>query len=170
MSAPRDVVIVGASLAGLRAAEALREGGYAGRLTLVGDEPHAPYDRPPLSKQVLSGWVRPQETFLPRLQPLAAAWRAKSESASVPASPTPGLNARSCWRLDTIGAIGGALASGRSINGRPAAARDGETTGDEASSWPDRSAKTTPPTIAMAPSTAPMASEPDREPPGVGGG
>jgi NADPH-dependent 2,4-dienoyl-CoA reductase/sulfur reductase-like enzyme len=75
MSAPCDVVIVGASLAGLRAAEALREGGYAGRLTLVGDEPHAPYDRPPLSKQVLSGWVRPQETFLPRLHPIAGAWR-----------------------------------------------------------------------------------------------
>jgi NADPH-dependent 2,4-dienoyl-CoA reductase/sulfur reductase-like enzyme len=75
VSAPSDVVIVGASLAGLRAAEALREGGYAGRLTLIGDEAHAPYDRPPLSKQVLSGWVRADETFLPRLRPLAAAWR-----------------------------------------------------------------------------------------------
>ncbi len=75
MSAPSNVVIVGASLAGLRAAEALREGGYDGRLTLVGDEPHAPYDRPPLSKQVLSGWVRPDETFLPRMRPIAADWR-----------------------------------------------------------------------------------------------
>jgi NADPH-dependent 2,4-dienoyl-CoA reductase/sulfur reductase-like enzyme len=49
------IVIVGASLAGLRTAEALRKRGYAGRLWLVGDEPHAPYDRPPLSKQVLTG-------------------------------------------------------------------------------------------------------------------
>ncbi|HRW37035.1 MAG TPA: FAD/NAD(P)-binding oxidoreductase [Aquihabitans sp.] len=49
------MVVVGASLAGLRAAETLRREGYAGTLTLVGDEPHAPYDRPPLSKQVLTG-------------------------------------------------------------------------------------------------------------------
>ena len=49
------VVIVGASLAGLRAAETLRAGGFTGTLTLVGDEPHEPYDRPPLSKQVLLG-------------------------------------------------------------------------------------------------------------------
>lgn len=75
MSSPDQVVIVGASLAGLRTAEALRDEGYAGRLTLVGDEPHAPYDRPPLSKQVLSGWVRPDETFLPRMRPVAAEWR-----------------------------------------------------------------------------------------------
>ena len=52
--APERVLIVGASLAGLRAAEALRKRGYAGTITLVGDEPHKPYDRPPLSKQVLS--------------------------------------------------------------------------------------------------------------------
>ncbi len=75
MSGPGHVVIVGASLAGLRAAEALRDEGYDGRLTLVGDERHAPYDRPPLSKQVLSGWVRPDQTFLPRMRSLAADWR-----------------------------------------------------------------------------------------------
>jgi 3-phenylpropionate/trans-cinnamate dioxygenase ferredoxin reductase component len=50
-----SVVVVGASLAGVRAAEELRAAGYAGRVTIVGDEPHAPYDRPPLSKQVLAG-------------------------------------------------------------------------------------------------------------------
>jgi len=49
------IVIVGASLAGLRAAETLRSEGFEGVITLVGDEPHAPYDRPPLSKQVLRG-------------------------------------------------------------------------------------------------------------------
>jgi 3-phenylpropionate/trans-cinnamate dioxygenase ferredoxin reductase subunit len=75
MIAPKDVVIVGASLAGLRAAEALRDGGYDGRLTLIGEEPHPPYDRPPLSKQVLNGWVAAHETELPRLTPLAANWR-----------------------------------------------------------------------------------------------
>jgi NADPH-dependent 2,4-dienoyl-CoA reductase/sulfur reductase-like enzyme len=53
--AAAGIVVVGASLAGLRAAEELRRLGYDGRLTLVGDEPHAPYDRPPLSKEVLAG-------------------------------------------------------------------------------------------------------------------
>lgn len=46
-------VVVGASLAGLRAVEAARKAGYAGRLVLVGAEPHLPYDRPPLSKAFL---------------------------------------------------------------------------------------------------------------------
>lgn len=49
------VVIVGASLAGLRAAEELRHLGHAGPVVVVGDEVRAPYDRPPLSKQVLAG-------------------------------------------------------------------------------------------------------------------
>lgn len=50
----RELVVVGASLAGLRAARCLREQGFTGALTIVGDEPHPPYDRPPLSKRVLS--------------------------------------------------------------------------------------------------------------------
>ncbi len=49
------VVIVGASLAGLRAAEEVRHVGHIGPVIVVGEEIHAPYDRPPLSKQVLSG-------------------------------------------------------------------------------------------------------------------
>jgi NADPH-dependent 2,4-dienoyl-CoA reductase/sulfur reductase-like enzyme len=68
-SQPGHIVIVGASLAGMEGARALREEGYAGALTIVGDEPEAPYDRPPLSKVVLSGWVPADHTFLPRLEP-----------------------------------------------------------------------------------------------------
>lgn len=49
------VVVVGASLAGLNAAETLRAEGFEGRITLIGDEPAEPYDRPPLSKQLLTG-------------------------------------------------------------------------------------------------------------------
>ena len=49
------VVVVGASLAGVRAAEALRREGYEGELVVIGDEDLAPYDRPPLSKQFLAG-------------------------------------------------------------------------------------------------------------------
>ena len=52
---PRSVTVVGASLAGIRAAEALRRDGFDGPITLIGDELHAPYDRPPLSKQFLAG-------------------------------------------------------------------------------------------------------------------
>jgi NADPH-dependent 2,4-dienoyl-CoA reductase/sulfur reductase-like enzyme len=55
MTAMEHVVVVGASLAGMRAAETLRAEGFTGTLTVVGDEAHAPYDRPPLSKQVLAG-------------------------------------------------------------------------------------------------------------------
>ncbi|WP_086821881.1 NAD(P)/FAD-dependent oxidoreductase [Streptomyces sp. NRRL B-24572] len=51
----RTVAVVGASLAGLSAARALRKQGYDGRLVLIGDEPHRPYDRPPLSKEFLAG-------------------------------------------------------------------------------------------------------------------
>jgi len=53
--APGRIVVVGASLAGLRAAEELRRLGFAGTLSLVGAEPHLPYDRPPLSKEFLAG-------------------------------------------------------------------------------------------------------------------
>ncbi|HLT68531.1 MAG TPA: FAD/NAD(P)-binding oxidoreductase [Acidimicrobiales bacterium] len=49
------VVVVGASLAGLRAVEELRHQGFEGAITVVGAEPHLPYDRPPLSKQLLAG-------------------------------------------------------------------------------------------------------------------
>ncbi|MFH9943309.1 NAD(P)/FAD-dependent oxidoreductase [Streptomyces murinus] len=64
--APRRVVVVGASAAGLTAAETLRRAGYDGSLTLVGSEPHPPYDRPPLSKQVLTGAWEPERVQLRR--------------------------------------------------------------------------------------------------------
>lgn len=53
--APEHVVVVGASVAGVRTAQALRAEGHLGRITLVGAEAEAPYDRPPLSKQFLTG-------------------------------------------------------------------------------------------------------------------
>ena len=49
------VTIVGASLAGFWAAETLRRDGFDGPVVLIGEEPHAPYDRPPLSKKYLAG-------------------------------------------------------------------------------------------------------------------
>jgi NADPH-dependent 2,4-dienoyl-CoA reductase/sulfur reductase-like enzyme len=55
MTSPSSVVVVGASAAGLSVAETLRREGFDGRVTLIGEEDCPPYDRPPLSKQVLSG-------------------------------------------------------------------------------------------------------------------
>ncbi|MFB6959523.1 NAD(P)/FAD-dependent oxidoreductase [Streptomyces sp. NPDC056309] len=69
------IVIVGASLAGLRAAETLRAEGFAGPLTMIGDEPYEPYDRPPLSKAVLLGMASPDHTELPRRRDIDATWR-----------------------------------------------------------------------------------------------
>ena len=54
MVSEAPVLIVGAAMGGLRAAEALRKSGYSGPLTVLGEELHAPYNRPPLSKDVLS--------------------------------------------------------------------------------------------------------------------
>ena len=58
------IVIVGASLAGARAAQNLRRQGHEGRLTIVGAEPHLPYDRPPLSKDMLTTDKDPSELAL----------------------------------------------------------------------------------------------------------
>jgi 3-phenylpropionate/trans-cinnamate dioxygenase ferredoxin reductase component len=58
------IVVVGASLAGLRACEALRSDGFAGQITLVGAEQQMPYDRPPLSKKLLAGEWEPDRIAL----------------------------------------------------------------------------------------------------------
>jgi len=72
MNAPDGVLVVGASAAGLATAEALRRKGYLGALTVLGAEPHLPYDRPPLSKQVLAGTCQPDRAQLRRPDVLSA--------------------------------------------------------------------------------------------------
>ncbi|KZY41731.1 hypothetical protein A3731_11840 [Roseovarius sp. HI0049] len=68
-SQPKTIAIVGASLAGARAAEALRLKGYEGRVLLIGEEAVRPYERPPLSKEVLTEeaaepqWVHPKAYY-----------------------------------------------------------------------------------------------------------
>lgn len=64
MASLNTVVVVGASLAGLRTVETLRRFGYDGRLVLVGAESHLPYDRPPLSKELLRGDWEPDRIAL----------------------------------------------------------------------------------------------------------
>ena len=58
------IAVIGASLAGLRACETLRQEGFEGRISLVGAEPETPYDRPPLSKKLLSGEWEPDRIRL----------------------------------------------------------------------------------------------------------
>jgi NADPH-dependent 2,4-dienoyl-CoA reductase/sulfur reductase-like enzyme len=60
----RTVAIVGTSLAGLRAAETFRREGFDGRIVAIGAEPHLPYDRPPLSKELLRGDWEPDQVVL----------------------------------------------------------------------------------------------------------
>jgi 3-phenylpropionate/trans-cinnamate dioxygenase ferredoxin reductase subunit len=67
--------VVGASLAGLRAAETLRQEGFDDRLVVVGDEPHPPYDRPPLSKELLAGKWEPADIAVPQDADLDIDWR-----------------------------------------------------------------------------------------------
>ncbi|GAA4618749.1 FAD-dependent oxidoreductase [Saccharopolyspora hordei] len=74
----RTVAVVGASVAGWRAAQELREQGFDGRLLVIGAEAHRPYDRPPLSKELLAGTVQPDELALGSEQEeadLDADWR-----------------------------------------------------------------------------------------------
>jgi len=61
----RNVVVVGGGLAGFRFAQTLRESGYDGNLTVICDEEHRPYDRPPLSKQLLAGTYTEEQCTLP---------------------------------------------------------------------------------------------------------
>src|ERR1700754_1025348 len=68
------LIIVGASLAGLRAAQAARTGGFDGELLVVGEEPHRPYTRPPLSKELLAGEHEIERVMLPA-DSFEAQWR-----------------------------------------------------------------------------------------------
>jgi 3-phenylpropionate/trans-cinnamate dioxygenase ferredoxin reductase component len=73
---PHSVVIVGASLAGLSTARALRQQGFDGQVTVVGAEPWRPYDRPPLSKAYLAGSVdRTSLDLSPPEEDLEVRWR-----------------------------------------------------------------------------------------------
>lgn len=70
----KRVVVVGASLAGLHSAQALRRHGHTGELVVLGEEPHMPYDRPPLSKQLLDGTAARHQLDLPVDPGLDATW------------------------------------------------------------------------------------------------
>lgn len=104
--APGAVVIVGAGQAGARCAEALRALGHPGPVTLIGDEPEAPYERPPLSKSLLAG-----QTVLDDARVLPAGWYAANAVELVmgstvqsihPASRAVRLSSGDSRRYDTL--------------------------------------------------------------------
>ena len=81
----RTVVIVGTSLAGLRAAETFRREGFDGRIVAVGAEPHLPYDRPPLSKELLRGDWEPDQLVLRKqgVDDLDLEWRLAARAVAL---------------------------------------------------------------------------------------
>ena len=92
---PQSVLVVGASLAGLSTARALRAHGYAGRLTIVGDELHRPYDRPPLSKEFLGSLDVPVDLALEAEgEELDATWRLGSRAVGLRPRPDGGAEVR----------------------------------------------------------------------------
>jgi len=79
-----SVLIVGAAMGGLRTAENLRKSGYSGAITVMGDEVHAPYNRPPLSKDVLSAEVTHEAVAFPaRVEVADVTWMFGSRAASL---------------------------------------------------------------------------------------
>jgi NADPH-dependent 2,4-dienoyl-CoA reductase/sulfur reductase-like enzyme len=87
MNHETHIVIVGAGLAGANAAEELRSQGYAGDVTLVGAEPHPPYERPPLSKGLLLGTAEPGSPFVHPAQ-----WYADHDVDLLTGSPVTDLD------------------------------------------------------------------------------
>jgi 3-phenylpropionate/trans-cinnamate dioxygenase ferredoxin reductase subunit len=75
MRAREHFVVVGASLAGLRGAEALRTAGYGGRISVIGGEERLPYNRPPLSKKILTGEQAIEDVSFPIAEDLDVDWR-----------------------------------------------------------------------------------------------
>jgi NADPH-dependent 2,4-dienoyl-CoA reductase/sulfur reductase-like enzyme len=84
----RTVAIVGTSLAGLRAAETFRREGFDGRIVAIGAEPHLPYDRPPLSKELLRGDWEPDQVVLRKqgVDDLDLEWRLDTRAVALDAA------------------------------------------------------------------------------------
>ncbi len=83
---PSSIVIVGTGQAGGWAAQTLRAEGFAGHVVLIGDEPHRPYERPPLSKSVLAGEAAPDSTHLMSAEAFATLlldWRPNVRAVSI---------------------------------------------------------------------------------------
>jgi 3-phenylpropionate/trans-cinnamate dioxygenase ferredoxin reductase subunit len=90
----QNVAIVGTSLAGLRAAETFRREGFDGRIVAIGAEPHLPYDRPPLSKELLRGDWEPDQLVLRKqgVDDLDLDWRLDARAVALRTVANAGVN------------------------------------------------------------------------------
>ncbi|HWW44152.1 MAG TPA: FAD-dependent oxidoreductase, partial [Acidimicrobiia bacterium] len=121
----RTVTVVGGSLAGLRTAEALRRQGFDGTIRIVSAERELPYDRPPLSKQVLAGTWEPERARLRGGDELDADWLFGRRAIALdPATHTVTLDGGE--RLDADAVV---LATGASPRRLPAAVAPPELVG-----------------------------------------
>jgi NADPH-dependent 2,4-dienoyl-CoA reductase/sulfur reductase-like enzyme len=113
-----QIVVVGAGVAGTSAAEALRSEGYDGALTIVGDERHSPYHRPPLSKKLLTGQIhRAGVDLAPRLDVDARVLRGTSARRLDMSSRT--IHLRDGDEEMSVGFDGLVIASGATPNSWP---------------------------------------------------
>lgn len=116
----RRVTIVGGSLAGLRAAEALRREGYDGVVRIIGAEEHLPFDRPPLSKQVLAGTWEPARAQLRGADSVDAEWVLGHRATSLDVA-THSVTLDDGSRVDADGVV---IATGATPRRLPAAVAD----------------------------------------------
>jgi NADPH-dependent 2,4-dienoyl-CoA reductase/sulfur reductase-like enzyme len=107
----RRIAIVGASLAGTFTARAFRTQGYDGELVVVGEERHRPYDRPPLSKELLSGETAVTELVLEAEgEDLGLTWRLGTRAVGLSAGPTLHLDGGESLPCDGVVVATGAVA------------------------------------------------------------
>lgn len=120
MPDPR-VLVVGAGLGGLRTAEALRAAGYHGEIVVVGDEPWAPYNRPPLSKEALAeGIAHDRLAFAPRATVADVVWRHGERAVAADLrSATVTLDGGENVEYDALVAATGVSARRLSVPGPP---------------------------------------------------
>jgi NADPH-dependent 2,4-dienoyl-CoA reductase/sulfur reductase-like enzyme len=114
----QNIAIVGASLAGTRAAETLRAGGFTGTITMIGNENHKPYDRPPLSKNFLAGEWDTERVALRKpdaLDALNVMWKLGSAAVSLDTD----LNCVTLASGDTVHYDGLIIATGGTVRRLP---------------------------------------------------
>lgn len=130
-----SVVVVGASVAGMRVAERLRAHGFSGRVVLVGREPHLPYDRPPLSKQFLVGTMGVDQIRLhsqEALRDLGVELRLRSSAVALDEA---GIELDDGSRIDADRVVIATGVSPRALPGQPTVASVGTLRTLDDSRW-----------------------------------
>jgi 3-phenylpropionate/trans-cinnamate dioxygenase ferredoxin reductase subunit len=128
----QTIVVVGASLAGLSTARALRTAGFEGRLIVIGEEKHDPYDRPPLSKDFLAGRQEPADLSLamPSDANLNVEWRLGVRASGLRAAPDGGGYLIDLEDGEPVAADGVVIATGARARQLPGSGPDGRLRGE----------------------------------------